>query len=62
MVTCEHQQLDIGCGGEEVINVINAMYERTDYHTCSKETHPATTSCGATHATEIFRGRCQGEE
>lgn len=25
VVTCEHQQLDIGCGREEVINVISAM-------------------------------------
>lgn len=25
VVTCEHPQLDIGCGREEVINVISAM-------------------------------------
>lgn len=61
VVTCEDQQLDIGCGREEVINVIIAMYGRTDYHTCSKQTNPATTSCRAKHATEIVRGQYQGE-
>lgn len=60
VVTCEHQQLDIGCGREEVINVISAMYGRTDNHTCSNETNPDTTSCRANHATEIVRGQCQG--
>lgn len=61
VVTCEDQQLDIGCGREEVINVISAMYGRTDNHTCSNETNPATTSCRAKHATEIVRGQCQGK-
>lgn len=61
VVTCEDQQLDIGCGREEVINVISAMYGRTDYHTCLKETNPATTSCRAKHAMEIVRGQCQGK-
>lgn len=61
VVTCEDQQLDIGCGRVEVINEIIAMYGRTDYHTCSKQTHPATTSCRAKHATEIVRGQYQGK-
>lgn len=41
VVTCEHQQLDIGCGREEVINVISAMYGRTNTcnHTCSNENY-----------------------
>lgn len=60
-VTCEHQQLDIRCGREEVINVISAMYGRTDYHTCSNGRKHATTSCRAKHSTEIVRGRCQGK-
>lgn len=61
VVTCEDQQLDIGCGREEVINVISAMYGRTDYHTCSNETNPATTNYKAKYATEIVQGQCQGE-
>lgn len=58
--TCEHQQLDMTCGRDEAIIVINVTYGRTVDSTCSRG--DTSKRCRAELATKILRERCWGSK